>query len=287
MTPYLARLRAGDVPTVAEWNQHLITFHRAFADATSGTISLFRADGGATSYELLARRVRELAPQAHDVLDLGCGNGTLLAQIARAYGKDITLHGVDLSEDEIARARRVAPLALLRCADAADGLGQNTYDVVLAHLTLAIVSRLRTVVERIHAALRPGALFACIVEDLGAPESIFRIVGAALASLGADWPSFRLVIPEREAIEHDEGLSSLLTAAGFHEQLIERTVLRSTLSLDQLWTFTRNMYPFGLLERPMQDALRDRLFAFASEIGGSNGYVTTSLPLRLVTARAD
>src|SRR5215211_1099158 len=56
-------------------------------------------------YRRLARDIAELAPQGAAVLDIGTGPGVLLAELARLR-PDLTLTGIDLSEDMVTAARR-------------------------------------------------------------------------------------------------------------------------------------------------------------------------------------
>lgn len=81
--------------------------------------TLYRADEGAPAEylawtrELLAR----LVPRS-EVLDLGCGCGVPVARSLAAAGHQVT--GVDFSEVQLGRARRLVPEADFICADMAE-----------------------------------------------------------------------------------------------------------------------------------------------------------------------
>ncbi len=145
MTRYLERVIAGEMPAVQEWNDHLVAFHRTFPDVTGEALGAFRTDDGATSYELAARRLRAIAPNARRILDVGCGDGRLLELLDRTY------HG--------------------------ENLGRKNYDAIVAHLSLTIMSRLGDALARVAAALGSGGVFLAITEDLAAEDSILRFVG--------------------------------------------------------------------------------------------------------------
>lgn len=110
----------------------------------------------AAARELLAR-----LPRPARVVDLGCGGGTLAAELAR-HG--CAVWGVDASADMVALARRKAPRAAFDVADAlavrlppcdAVTLVGEVLNYALADRPLAAADSLFT---RAHAALRPGGL---------------------------------------------------------------------------------------------------------------------------------
>ncbi len=286
MTRYLIRALAGELATTDEWDDHLLAFHRTY-DVTSRSISHFRTSGGETSYEYLARRVRELAPRARDILDVGCGDGTLLARIADEYGEDVGLYGVDLSQDEIDRARRRLPAVSLRRLDAATSeLGQKSYDAIVSHLTFLILSRPADVLRQIRDALRTGGILALVAEDLSAQSSILQFAGSALASMRARLPAFAPAIPRREPIERDEVLGALLDGVDLGDRAVERIELRASLSREQVWEFVEHTYAIGLLEPPLRRELRDHVDAEFAKISEKSATVSMMLPLRFVVAQA-
>ncbi|MFD1544868.1 class I SAM-dependent methyltransferase [Nonomuraea guangzhouensis] len=99
-----------------------------------------------------------LPPRA-SVLDLGCGCGVPVARSLAAAGHGVT--GVDLSDVQIERARRLVPAATFVRGDAtALDLPDASFDAVvclytLIHLPLERQPRL---IERIAAWLRPSGL---------------------------------------------------------------------------------------------------------------------------------
>jgi trans-aconitate methyltransferase len=284
VTAYLARLAAGESPTADEWNDHVVAFHRAFRD--EGPLALFRTAGGETSYRVAAQRVHDLVPHARDVLDIGCGDGRLLAEIAREYHDGIILHGVDLCDDQVSRARVRLPRATVRCADAADDLGKERFDVVAGHFSLLIMARVRRVLTNAAAALRSGGAVAFLTEDLSVADSIFALVGPALVAMNQRLPALRTAIPEREPVERDDALLSLLEDVGLRGPRVERFAMQAVFSREQLWEWTRCTYLVGLLEPTAQHELRRELEVHAEAAAQSNGRIPVTLPLRFVSARA-
>jgi SAM-dependent methyltransferase len=96
-------------------------------------------------------------PGGSPVLDLGCGCGIPVARFLADRGHGVT--GVDISDVQVDRARRLVPAAAFLRADAVDvRFPPGTFDAVvclyaLIHMPLAEQSPL---LERIATWLRPG-----------------------------------------------------------------------------------------------------------------------------------
>jgi SAM-dependent methyltransferase len=112
---------------------------------------------------LAVLRERDLLPlTGREILDLGCGDGRLLADLDRYGAETPRLHGIDLLADRIEAAR-----ARLPGADLSVGDGQRTtfadasIDIVLAFTLLSSViddaARARIAAE-IGRVLKPGGL---------------------------------------------------------------------------------------------------------------------------------
>lgn len=107
--------------------------------------------------EWLAALLARLPDRAR-VLDLGCGNGIPLAKTLADAGHEVT--GVDLSDVQVERARRLVPGATFRRADATEVMfPKGSFDAVaclyaLIHMPL---DRQPPLIARIAGWLRPGS----------------------------------------------------------------------------------------------------------------------------------
>jgi len=267
-----------------DWNDQLVAFHSAYPGVTSDLLAPLRTADGETSYEMLARRIKASAPEARDILDVGCGDGTLLACLAQLYGRDVRLCGIDLSAAELAHARARVPQAQLVRGDASSAdMRENSYDVVTSHLAFMAMPALRTVLQRAHRALRDGGLLAFVIEDPLAGGAIFQLMGGAVAAARERREAFAPETPGREAVEHDDVLRELLRAAGFSTTSIERFTVRGKLSSAQLWQFVERSYPFGLLD---SEFLGDvRAATRAQRLAIADAPAPAAFSLRLIVAR--
>lgn len=127
-------------------------------------------DQAATAHFALAfdlARVKETVPQTARVLDLGCGYGRCLGQLAAAGYTD--LHGVDPSAEMIERARRDLPHADFGVLDGLPSLlPEASFDLVLLIAVLTCVPAdedQRALVSEAARLLAPGGLL-CVTDFL-------------------------------------------------------------------------------------------------------------------------
>ena len=113
--------------------------------------------------EVLERILAETADQraaGADVLDVGCGGGWWLAQLARAGVPAQRLHGVDLIAERVERVRSSVPGARVEVADAAAlPFGDARFGVVLLLTTLSSAggpARRRALLVDARRVLAPG-----------------------------------------------------------------------------------------------------------------------------------
>lgn len=151
-------------------------------------------------YVRVAAEVAAAAPRRAVVVDIGTGPGRLLHQLARARD-DLALHGVDVSTDMIAVARRNAVLAgladriELRPADvAALPFPDAGVDVVVATLSQHHWPDLDAAAAELARVLRPGGLllvydfrFVPVGPALDAYERSASFTAADRSSLRLPW----------------------------------------------------------------------------------------------------
>src|SRR5919107_2160989 len=118
---------------------------------------------GAGVVELLAPRPGER------IVDLGCGTGGLMAQIAAA-GAEVL--GIDSSEAMIARARELYPQLRFEVAKGEDFAVDAPVDAVFSNAALHWMSPPEAVAASVARALQPGGRF---VAEMGGTGNIATI----------------------------------------------------------------------------------------------------------------
>ncbi|KAF0711775.1 Aste57867_5033 [Aphanomyces stellatus] len=146
------------------------------------------------------------------ILDLGCGDGVLTAQIADAGARVV---GVDSSDAMVAHARATFGLE----ASVMDGQAltfDRQFDAVVSNAALHWMFDTAAIVDGVKRALKPGGRF---VAECGGFGNIASIVTAVLAVLARHGIDGRSKIPWR--FRTTDEWTAQLTAAGFSINSIE------------------------------------------------------------------
>lgn len=145
--------------------EHLLTVHKNNPGFTESCAQNFKNEHGRSSYHWLAELIR---PNIHkQVLDLGCGSGPLLEICDKIHGGTISLIGVDMSEDELALAKKRLDKKITLFNSTAQNLsciGEDSVDVVLCHWALTLMDPLEPVFKEIKRVLRSNGVFGAIVD---------------------------------------------------------------------------------------------------------------------------
>ncbi|MEW6605077.1 MAG: class I SAM-dependent methyltransferase, partial [Thermoproteota archaeon] len=110
------------------------------------------------------KRLHQLLTDGCEVLDVGCGTGSLLAKMKTAYSKS-SFTGIDPSERAVAIARRnVTPIRIIRQAGESMTF-ESEFDIIYLGESLYAAVDKQKVVSNCWRALKPGGTIA-IVEGL-------------------------------------------------------------------------------------------------------------------------
>ena len=128
--------------------------------------------------EVLERVLERTGPQrtsGGQVLDIGCGGGWWLAQLARAGLPAERLHGIDLIAARVERARRAVPGAQVDVGDATSlPFADESFDLVLLLTTLSSAGsdvRVRRVMLEARRVLAPGGAIVVYEPRLPNPRN--------------------------------------------------------------------------------------------------------------------
>jgi ubiquinone/menaquinone biosynthesis C-methylase UbiE len=238
------RMRARDykdLPAEAEPKRYPPYYRRTFHWQTDGYLSRHSAELYDVGVELLfrgtadimrrqiippiTRYLRETGDDRVRLLDVACGTGRTLKQLAAAH-PDLRYYGVDLSPYYVQEARRilaeVADLSLLvENAEAlpfVDGYFDVVTSVYLFH-ELPVNARRRVLAEA-HRVLRPGGLL--VIEDSAQPSDSPQLAAALLRFPREFHEPFY-----DDYLRHD--LAELAAAAGFAVDSVEPHLVAKVL----------------------------------------------------------
>jgi ubiquinone/menaquinone biosynthesis C-methylase UbiE len=155
-----------------------------------------------------------------DVLDVGCGPGTVVGQLARRF--DVTAVGVDVSRPMIDVARREVPEASFHVAAAEDlPFAEATFDAVVMRMVVHHLDRPRAFAE-MRRVLRPSGRLAITTTDPSGFESFW---------MKPFFPSYVRI--ERARFPEGEVLRRELGDAGFEDARIHRLGIERRFSRDE------------------------------------------------------
>ena len=261
----------------------LRAFHGRHPGCTTAAYARGRAPDGRSSYEILA----DLVPPAATVLDLGCGDGHLLELLARAPAR--TLIGVDLSDAELAAARRRPALAravLLGGDAAALPVADASIDACVSHLAFTLMTDPVAVAAEVARVLRPGGVFATVVGGSPAADHPGEAFDAFLALAAPRLPRAsttpRLGDPR---VRHAAGLDTILGPAGFAPVVFERVVIDLGGTVDEVWATLSTLYELAPLSPAELAALRRELDALAVTLADQRGRVACAIAVGVAVAR--
>lgn len=106
------------------------------------------------------------------ILDLGCGTGTLTAQLSK-YAD--TLIGIDSSESMIAKARAQYGFINFMVCDALELPFENQFDIVFSNAVFHWISDHKALLNKVHKVLKPNGSLIC---EFGAAGNIAVIENA-------------------------------------------------------------------------------------------------------------
>ncbi|MEU8898191.1 class I SAM-dependent methyltransferase [Nocardia sp. NPDC048505] len=221
------------------------------------------ADGRA-SYHLLAERVAG----AQRFLDLGCGDGSLLAVLADQGARHLA--GVDASETELSRAHArpelaAAALYLGRAEELpfADG----SFDAVVSHLALPQMTDVEQVLTETARVLVPHGRFVTSLAARPEPASGYDLfLTLARQHFAATGPDRTVLAAGPEPCTRED-LSDLLTPVGLEVVHWEQFTLGAPGPPEEIWQSAVEKYcDTSLLETGELTTLRHKFIAQAPRL---------------------
>lgn len=115
-----------------------------------------------------------LIKETDNILDVGCGDGKITAEIANKLSKG-SITGVDLSPSMIAFAKASFPNLIFKIKDATDLDFNSEFDSVFSFTTLQWIQNHKAFLQGAYQALKPSGTLA-ITMPMGLPDPLEQAV---------------------------------------------------------------------------------------------------------------
>lgn len=286
--------------TTAE-ESFLRAFHAEHPAATSRSLARGRDTAGRSSYRILS----DLVAGHRRVLDLGCGDGFLLEQVAEAGGTPAgdpeaaagsvgddpaagrELAGVDLSPDDLALARRRPALAgatLLEARAQDLPFPGDHFDACVSHMALMLMNDVDRVAAELARVLAPGGLLALALGGGAAGGEAYELFSALTRPVVDAAPDTQRIPRLGDRRTRDRaGLDAILTPAGFAPVGWETVRIDLSGPLEDVWVTLSALYDLGPLSQEATDALRETFTAGAASLALQDGTIPCAMNMRIAT----
>lgn len=261
MSRYSEKLKRNEVPTPADWEEHLREVHRDAPSMSPLAFAHMRTLEQKNSYMLLAEALGDLIGAR--VLDLACGDGHLAQYLLRA---EAHYTGVDMSDGELNVARRTVtdPRAEFVQAMAQNlPFADHSFDHVVCHMALMLMTPLPPVIAEIRRVLKPGGRFAAFVGATPSDDFMLEVLRMSVEMATArfpGWPNSRF---GDKRVSSAAGVQELFGSD--FEPLVPMSDVHFAVDIqpEGIWDIMKNMYYVSLLDPKDKAELRDRLIEYA------------------------
>lgn len=211
-----------------EWAEDAIDFGDPGVVAAYDELPLWSAPFGMLLLERVPMR------SGMTVLDVGCGTGFPLLELAQRLGPSSTVHGIDPWRPAMERARQkmrqygVSNVHLVEGDAAALPFEDGRFDLVVSNLGINNFADPDTVLRECLRIAKPGARLVTTSNWRGHMDEFYRVFADVLRELAPDaLPALQAHVDHRAT---PEGLSQRLERAGWRVETVTNREFRMRFS---------------------------------------------------------
>jgi ubiquinone/menaquinone biosynthesis C-methylase UbiE len=264
--------------------QFLQNFHSKFPGCTPNVYAWGGTETGATSYETILQKIRNVEGP---ILDVACGDGFLLSEMVKRGHSPSMLSGLDMSQGELKLASQNAQLAgieLINGNARRMPLENERFDAVTCHMALMLIPRVHEVINEVARVLKPEGIFTAFINARGPSCTTREIYHEVLSEY--------VNLDQQIALKNltDSRLASPLEIEQllnpqFHSVDIEDGVIRFKAAPEEILKCFMTMYYSYFLTATQMERMREDLLREFRKIADEDGNVQHVTPYRLITAR--
>lgn len=231
-----------------------------------------------------------------EVLDLGCGTGFPLFELANVHGDTVRCTGVDLWLGALARARfkralyRLHRVRLVRADAAALPFRDRCFDLIVSNLGVNNFRQPSRVLSECFRVARPGGRLVLTTNPRGHLRELYAVYRQVLVRLGKEALLPKLARHEGHRLDRD-ALSELLEGTGLRtERVLEEPFVLRCCDGRALLRHTLVRYSFledwrRVVAGEDEAAIFRSLEAALDELARSSGELRVTVPMLYLEAR--
>lgn len=294
MSRFVEKIRAGVIPTDEDWFHHVEAYHATRPSRTSRAVHLVQESDGRNSYQILADSVTASSSSGPVVLDLACGDGSMIPHILTRVGAEGQIIGLDTSGCELAVARRLYSepnVTIVQGKAQAIPLADESVDFILCHLALMLMSPADPVIMEVARVLKKGGVFAAVTDDPYLKDSLFRTALRMIRDFVTErYPVFSKVRPGDARVFQMEGIRELFRPElGFEDHpTLRRLSPRGRFTREDAFIQVQDTYLYSILTDEEQAELDRRIEALFAPNYDPDGTLVLDMPLiEIIIRRLD
>jgi SAM-dependent methyltransferase len=262
---------------VSRTHDYLRDFHDRHPGITAHAFGRGRCTDGRSSYQVLSDAVAGRTR----VLDVGCGDGALVATTPAPLVAGVDLSGVDL----IAARRRRPSMILARATAQNLPFRAGTFDACTSHLSLMLMNDVDQVVAELSRVLEPGGVFAAVLPAKPLGGDVLEVFIALARPILIEVHK-RLPELGNGRITTLEGFTQVMCDGGFVAPTWQEITLDLSGAPDDVWSFLTSTYDTADVPREKLDELRARFDETVTPLRAQNGDLPCRNRLIVATALA-
>lgn len=264
----------------------LKNFHLENPGCTPACFSSGQSDGQ-DSYSFLSSILKD-SDAGKTVVDLACGDGTLIKQIRSRGFQDLKVVGIDMSPGELDLAKKMlndSNIELIEGRAQSLPLADNSVDFILCHMALMLMDELDLVISEIHRCLKPNGIFSAVIGGKSEISPIFKsFLGLLKPALAEENKTFLFNLGDARTRSED-GLRSIFSEDSFLPAQVEDLKISFSAIPSESLDFFMLMYDVALLSKARRDQLSSDLLKVLEGHVDANGMVNHYIWLRQISAQ--